>query len=212
MAAQTNKLGIFPGKSKNSINLLFKEGFENTASGRVLTWAVSAGRAIVILTEVIVIIAFLSRFWLDRKLTNLNDANDKKKAQVELSLSFENDFRGVQSRLAAYKALNSINFKASGFVDEMGKYLPEDIVLTSIEVTEDNVEVKGKAFTDQGLAIFLKGMNSSDKYTNVGLADISVASGDSSFGFVVRADKKSAKKKPANNDGQNIEQGGNEKL
>ena len=209
MAAQNaSKLGIFPGKSKNGINLLFKEGFENSASGRVLTWAVTAGRAIVILTEFVVIVAFLSRFWLDRTLTNLNEDNDKKKAQVELSLNFENDFRSVQSRLASYKSINSTNFKSSDVIDEVGKYLPEDIVLTNIEVTENNVEIKGRAFTDQGLAIFLKGVHSSDKYTNVGLADISVTSGDTSFGFVLRADKKQAKKAPAKKEGSEQGTGG----
>lgn len=195
MPAQSSKLGVFSGKSKNGINLLFKEGFENSTSGRVITWAVSAGRAIVILTELVVIVAFLSRFWLDRTLTNLNEDNDKKRAQVELSLNFENDFRAVQTRLASYKTINSTNFKASGVVEEIGQYLPEDIVITNIDVTENNVEIRGRAFTDQGLALFLKGVNSSDKYTNVSLADITVTSGDNSFGFVLRSDKKKEKRK-----------------
>ncbi|MDO8452342.1 MAG: PilN domain-containing protein [bacterium] len=171
------------------INLLFKEGFQHTTSGRVLTWAISAGRVIVILTEVVVISAFLSRFWLDRTLTNLNEDNAAKKAQVELSQNFENDFREAQTRLVAYKIISTKNFTASGAVEEMSQYLPEDIVLTSIAVNAENVEIKGKAFTDGGLAILLKGVNDSPNYKNVGLADITVTSGDSSFGFVLRGDK-----------------------
>ena len=171
------------------INLLFKEGFGHTTSGRVLTWAISAGRVIVILTEVVVISAFLSRFWLDRTLTNLNEDNAAKKAQVELSQNFENDFREAQARLVAYKIISTKNFTASGAVEEMSQYLPEDIVLTSIAVNSENVEIKGKAFTDGGLAILLKGVNDSPNYKNVGLADITVTSGDSSFGFVLRGDK-----------------------
>lgn len=198
MPAQSSKLGVFSGKPKGSrINLLFKEGFEHTTGGRVLNWAVSAGRAIVVLTEVVVIVAFLSRFWLDRTLTNLNEDNDKKRAQVELSKSFEADFRDVQMRLASYKTITSRNFKVSNVVEEVGQYLPEDIVLTSVTVTEDNVELKGRAFTDGGLAILLKAIGDSKKYASVSLADIMVTSGEASFGFVLRADKIKEKKAKA---------------
>ena len=161
-------LRVFSDKPKGSkINLLFQEGFEHTTSGRVLNWAVSAGRAIVILTELVVITAFLSRFWLDRTLTNLNEDNDKRRAQVELSRSFENDFRDAQIRLASYKTITSRNFKVSSVVEEVGQYLPEDIVLTSIGVNSENIELKGRAFTDGGLAVLLKFISDSKNYTNV---------------------------------------------
>jgi Tfp pilus assembly protein PilN len=203
MPAQSSKLRIFPGKPDGTrINLLFREGFEHTPSGQILTWAISAGRAIVILTEVVVIVAFLSRFWLDRTLTNLNEGNDKKMAQVELSKSFENDFRDAQTRLASYKAISSNNFKVSNVVEEVGQYLPEDVVLTSIGVNADNVELKGRAFTDGGLARLLKSVIDSKKYENVGLIDITVTSGEASFGFVLRGDKIKNSKAPGANTGK----------
>lgn len=196
-AFKASKLGVFSGKPKGSkINLLFKEGFEHSMTGRVLSWAVSAGRAIVVLTEVIVIAVFLSRFWLDRTLTNLNEDNDKKKAQVELSKSFEADFRDVQTRLVSYKAIASRNFTVSNVVEEVGQYLPEDIVLTSVNVNEETIELKGRAFTDGGLAILLKAIGDSKKYASVGLVDITVTSGEASFGFVLKADKFKNKKAP----------------
>lgn len=197
MAVQGIKLSIFPGKSQNKINLLFREGFENSTRGKILNWAVTTGRVIVLLTELVVIVAFISRFWLDRTLANLNEDNNKKKSQVELSLTFENDFKSVQTRLATYKNINSSNFKSSNQIEEISKFLPEDTVLTNLALNENNIEIKGKAFTEQGLAIFLKGLKSSSKYTNIRLEDISVTTGENTFDYLVRADYKNKKVEPA---------------
>ena len=56
---------------KKDINLLPREEFEQKTVGRFLIWALTVGRWIVIVTELIVITAFLSRFKLDRDLANL---------------------------------------------------------------------------------------------------------------------------------------------
>src|SRR3990167_9181041 len=86
--------------NKKTINLLVLEGFEHSPVGKVLHWLLSAGRTIVIFTELIVIISFLSRFWLDRTLTDLSEQNNNKRAQIEASRQFEENFKSVQQRLS----------------------------------------------------------------------------------------------------------------
>jgi hypothetical protein len=63
---------------KKEINLLPKEEFEKKPLGKFLVWALSIGRYIVIFTELIVILAFLSRFKLDRDLADLNQSVREK--------------------------------------------------------------------------------------------------------------------------------------
>ena len=58
---------------KQQVNLLPEKGFTSTTTGRVLTWILSTFRIIVIVTEIIVMIAFLSRFWLDAQNTDLSE-------------------------------------------------------------------------------------------------------------------------------------------
>ena len=55
-----------------SINLLPQDPFYETPIGRVMAWASTVGRYLVIFTEVVVIFSFASRFKLDRDLTDLN--------------------------------------------------------------------------------------------------------------------------------------------
>ena len=69
-------------KKNKEINLLPQEQFAASTTGRVLAWVLSTFRMIVILTEMIVIIAFLSRFWLDIKSNDLTDEVDNQKKIV----------------------------------------------------------------------------------------------------------------------------------
>jgi len=81
------------------INLLAQEEFATSVLGRILSWALSTFRVIVIAVEMIVVVAFLSRFWLDARITDLNDELKQKQAIVASQATFEKRFRSAQSRL-----------------------------------------------------------------------------------------------------------------
>jgi hypothetical protein len=81
------------------INLLPKTEFELSFWGRFIKWALSTGRYIIILTELVVIIAFMSRFKLDRDASDVGDAILGKQALLEASSNTEKTLRGVQSKL-----------------------------------------------------------------------------------------------------------------
>mgnify|MGYP001577796589 FL=1 len=64
------KLPAFFGH-KRSINLLPRDAFESSTLGVILSWALVFGKWAVILTQLVVMGAFLYRFSLDRNLTDL---------------------------------------------------------------------------------------------------------------------------------------------
>ena len=62
---------VMAAPKKHEIELLPKEEWEKTSFGKFIKWTLNVGRYIVIATELIVILAFVSRFKLDRDLTDL---------------------------------------------------------------------------------------------------------------------------------------------
>ncbi len=84
---------------KSTIELLPQENWEKGTFGRLLKWALTVGRYIVIITELIVILAFLSRFKFDRDLTDLNEKVKQQQAIVQSSAQFEQKFRFLQKQL-----------------------------------------------------------------------------------------------------------------
>jgi methyl coenzyme M reductase subunit C-like uncharacterized protein (methanogenesis marker protein 7) len=75
--------------AKKEISLLPDEENLNTLSARVLRYLTTIGRVIIILTELAVISAFLSRFWLDRKNADLSETIRQQKAILESTQEFE---------------------------------------------------------------------------------------------------------------------------
>jgi hypothetical protein len=92
-------------KSAKHINLLPQDDFQTTGIGRVLKWALSTFRVMVIVTELVVMSAFLSRFWLDSKNSDLNEAMGIKKAQVMAYKEVEKEFRSYQTKLSIASSL-----------------------------------------------------------------------------------------------------------
>ena len=75
------------------INLLPKEKWETGTAGKLLKWALSIGRYIVVFTELVVISAFLYRFSLDRKLMDINEQVNQQKKIIVTYGDLETNFR-----------------------------------------------------------------------------------------------------------------------
>lgn len=172
------------------INLLVKEGFENSQIGKILSWLLTVGRAIVIVVELIVILAFLSRFWLDRQLTDLAEANNTKRAQIEASQTFEQNFKSLQARLAVVKQIDNARLLPSVYIKEAAKLLPQDVILLDISFNQNKFAFSGISASEAGLAGFIKALEKSDKFTSVGLDTISLNRGEVFYiKFSVKADQ-----------------------
>lgn len=174
---------------KKKINLVVRDGFEHTSLGRALTWGLSVGRVIVILTELVVIGAFLSRFWLDRQLTDLHEVNAQKRKQIEAASKFESEFRTTQQQIDIYKKVTSSTTRSSTSIKDIAKYLPEGVLIERISIsTKDGLDIAGNALSEADLAGFLNSLRSSKKYETVQLTSITLATeGAQGFNFTIKA-------------------------
>ena len=114
---------------KKNINLLPKEEFDASVVGRLLGWAMGTFRIIVIITEMVVMTAFLSRFWLDAKNSDLNDEIRLKSSQISVQKDFEIGFRNLQKKLAIYEALGK-DKKRSDVITKVTGKIPADVSLS----------------------------------------------------------------------------------
>lgn len=140
--------------ASKKISLLPQEGFENTSLGRILAWALSAGRVIVIITELIVIIAFLSRFWFDRTLTDLNEEIKQKSTLINAQKSLETEFRNVQSRIVQAKDVEKENQKIKLIQDIMAK-VPAEARLDKISAEKDGITITGISLSEAAIEGFI---------------------------------------------------------
>lgn len=160
-----------PAKKQAKINLLPQKEFETSTLGRLLRWALSSFRIIVIVTEMFVMGAFLSRFWLDAKNSDLNELLDQKKAVIAASAEVEKEFKDNQKRLTIFSKITSQS-PSSETIQTIASFLPPEVSLTSVSLGEKLIQISGSSANEMGIAQFIANLESSKKFKEVGLAQV----------------------------------------
>jgi len=162
----------FPFRSpKKEINLLPQEEFAASTKGRVLTWALNTFRIIVIITEVIVMSAFISRFWLDAKVADLNDVIEQNKSIIESTSDFENTFREIQKKTNIIAGISSGTIY-SDILQLISDYLPSDTFLTSIAIGAKEARVKAVTPNEISVSQYITNLNATDKFGKITLTQL----------------------------------------
>lgn len=168
-----------PIRNTKNINLLPQDDFDSSTFGRIVKWALSSFRVMVIVTELVVMGAFLSRFWLDARNSDLNEELGLLKSQVIAYSSLEDDFRVYQKKISIAKTLYDESPK-NEILNEITMLIPDEITLTSFQVSNSGLQIKAVALSERSIAQFLVNLNSYSKITDVNLSQVS-SSVDNSF-------------------------------
>lgn len=163
------------------INLLPQEEFDASTLGRTLKWAMSSFRIIVIVTEMVVMAAFLSRFWLDAQNSELDASIKVAVAQISAQSEFEKQFRELQKKLSIFKQISLATTKSSRLNLAAAK-VPNDITLTSVTISEESAQIKGNAVSEIGVAQLISNLKSDTLIKKVNLD--SVGSSEQTQGLI----------------------------
>lgn len=155
-----------------TINLLQREDLENSPIGRITTWAVTYGRYIMIGTEIIVLLAFISRFSLDRKLTDLKEEISQKQAILQANQDFERDFKQLQTRLTQVKGLLNNQSKPIDMISMLQTLLPPDVYLETLDYSAERMVISATAGSTTGFSQFLANLQSTKQITLIEVGDI----------------------------------------
>ena len=158
---------------KKEINLLPKEPWEKGILGQLIPWTLSVGRYVVVFVELIVISAFLYRFGLDRKLTDLNEKIKQKQAIVSSYGDLEAKFKQVQGQLEKIKTTDEASLKIDEVLNHISQITPTDAAYDSITINQKGVSLQGKVLSEAGLATLLTQAQASKEFSDVSLENVS---------------------------------------
>lgn len=159
-------------KKKAKINLLVRAGFSDSAAGRILAWVLTSFRIIVIVTEILVMLAFLSRFWLDARNTDLDEEIKQKQAVLSASQPFEKEFKDTQARLKMFTEFVKREDIKSKAMDAITSSLPPDSLLEIVMFSENGVEIKGASPSERSIQQFLVNLDAVELFKDIVLGEI----------------------------------------
>lgn len=144
---------------KKEISLLPEKKLAENMAKRLVNWVLSYGRYIVVFTQLIVIGAFLSRFWLDRTNSDLSQKIRQQKAILASAQDFERQFLSFQRRLLAIDKSFQQAHQPLDPLLVIAQSMPPDVLMSNYSFSEGedgiNVKIKVQIFSEAGLADFI---------------------------------------------------------
>ena len=171
----------------SSINLLPKDSFEFSATGKTLKWVTTVGRVLVVLTEFVVLLAFASRFYFDKKLDDLGEVLKQKEAQIAAYADVETEMRKILAKQVPVESTEKTSLGFATKIEDLTKILPTGTVLSSLSLNKDGLVIAGKAQSEYGFAQFISGIKKMPGVTMISMRDTSFdqTSGGVSFGMQI---------------------------
>ncbi len=144
--------------------------------GKLINWVLSTGRYIVVFTELIVISAFLSRFWLDRKDSDLSEEIRQRQAIISSINDFEEEFRLFQSRLSSIDRFFKGPALPLSSLDSIVESLPSDILVLSYGFSESadgqEVSLETSISSESSLAAFVDRLLAKESISKVRIGTV----------------------------------------
>lgn len=147
------------------INLLPRKDLAGTRIEKLLQFAISYGRYIIVVTQLIVLLVFFSRFRLDIELTDLKDSIEQKRDIVQSLQDFETEVCSLQDRIASARFLKENHTELKLALNSIKTILIPGNVLTSLSVAGNQIVISGMSKDGQSLSSFFNKINSTNDFS-----------------------------------------------
>lgn len=169
------------------INLVPVDEFEKSLIGRIMRWALTAGKSIVILTEFVVVLAFLSRFQLDRELNDLNEVITQKTTVVSGFETVETKMRQLQAKAEVVGRVNEGSIGFASWWSQIQAVTPVDTTFESIDLGSEQVSLKGISASESGFDRLLSGIKGIEGVESVSVSDLEFSASEGGVLFTILA-------------------------
>ena len=157
---------------KVNINLLIKDDLSKSFYGQLLSWVLTYGRYIIIITQIIVLSVFFLRFKLDRENTDLEESVSQKRAIIESITDLEKDIRVIQGKLSNVGQITTNQDFPSKILRFLQNELHSDTVFTVLSFTEENISFSATSGSLKSFSHLLSQLQKNKKFIDVSLKEI----------------------------------------
>lgn len=162
-----------PDNPRFTINLIPRK--KKTFAERFVYWLLTFGRYIIIGTELVVFAVFISRFQLDTKLSDLNDAIRNEEAIVQSLEDDEKAARSLQIRLSEIKRLDSLQKDMSprDVLSLISSFTPQTVSFDRLSLEGETITIHGVSISNTGFSVFIQNLRTESSLRNVSITGVS---------------------------------------
>lgn len=162
--------------AKKEITLLSNVDNPNLLSKKIFNWLFYVVRYVLVFTELVVIVAFLSRFALDPKNSNLSDSIRQKKAILTVYSDFENEFNLLNQKLQTISNLYQKQPLYSPYILALSQSAPQDVTFQSLSIKNTSAGITAQlviyAYQENAIIDFISQLTINPKIKIVNVVNI----------------------------------------
>lgn len=178
-------------QSSASINLIKTK---TSVLDDILKWALSVGRLLIILTELVAFTTFIYRFSLDRTLIDLHETIKQEQEIVASLKDKEAEYRNLQERLADIKNVSTYGNRNSKILADVINETPNDITFNSFKIENNTAEIDTNIQSISSLTNFLTILRDYPQSSSVSIERIDNQSLTNSINVIIVIKLKETKK------------------
>ena len=160
---------------------------------KFMVWALTIGRFLVVVTELVALSAFIYRFSLDRQLIDLHSKIKQQQAIVGYFKKNEETYRNLQDRLTLSSTFSKLGDTTLQTFKDITDFTPKDILFNNFGLYQNRISMNATAYSTTSLSTFINSLNSYKKIQSVSIDSIE---NKTSSGFIVVSITASLKNKP----------------
>lgn len=138
---------------------------------KVNEWVTNVGRVIVMLVEVVVIISFGARVFIDTQTKNLLEAEASNAAAAAAFRQQEIEFVDQQQRFFSYKQIWNEASSAASIIADIGRLRPRNVENFTFTMQGNLITLKGQAAVDD-VSTFENSLKTSTKFSDVQVYEV----------------------------------------
>src|SRR3989344_4079581 len=139
---------------------------------KFMNWALTVGRLIVIITEVIAIIAFVYRFSLDEKLVDLHSAIKQKQNIISVLKNDENKYRNLQDRIALASTFSEKAISSNKTIADIVHLIPNQVRTNNLIFSKDRVSMDVSMVSISSLTDFIESLKNYPNMKSISIENI----------------------------------------
>lgn len=153
-----------------SINLL--RSTQTRFWDKVLKWALTTGRFLIILTETIALSAFVYRFTLDRQIVDLADSIEDKQIILSLYKDAEPRYRNLHERLTFVEKTAASEDPRTAMLQRFVSLAQGYVTFQSLVIGEKTATMEITTTSTGALSEFLRGVKSLPEVRSVNISRV----------------------------------------
>ena len=156
-------------QSSASINLVKRKV---NLLDEILRWALSVGRLLVIITEIVAFSTFIYRFSLDRTLIDLHTEIKNKQAIVESLKERENTYRRFQERILVASITSQQAGRNVKILNDVVELTPSEITFNSFSIDKGEAIIDSNINSVSSLSNFISVLRAYSEFSSVNIKSI----------------------------------------